>query len=68
MIEIITSGRRGVQESQLFLHIIYYTLIDISEQLMSQRPQIVPPDVTSSDALQAYGLAPFFSFHFFLGE
>ena len=38
------------------LHMIYDTLIDTSEQLMSQRYQIVPPDVSSSDTLQAYWL------------
>ena len=35
----------------IFLHMIYYTLIDTSEQLMSQRHRIVPSGVSSTDAL-----------------
>ena len=36
------------------LHKIYDTLIDTSEQLMSQRHQNVPPGVSSSELLHAY--------------
>ena len=37
----------------VFLHRIYYTLIDTNEQLMSQRHRIVPPGISSSVALPA---------------
>ena len=40
----------------VFLHTIYDTLIDTSDQLMSQRHRIVPPGVSSSDTIQTFEL------------
>ena len=45
----------------IFFTCDYYILIDTSEQLMSQRYRIVPPGVSSSDALQAYSSVPIFN-------
>ena len=52
MIKMVTP-RGGGPKVVVFLHMIYCTLIDTSEQLVSQRHRILKPGITSSDALPA---------------
>ena len=54
----------GSKSRRIFTHDLL-TLIDTSEQLMSQRHRIVPPgDSSNSDALQAYSTSFILSFYF----